>query len=279
MCNIVFVVLHYETLEDTKKCINSLMKYLSFENVKIVVVDNGSLNGKLETIKKDYDNKKIYFLYSEFNLGFAKGNNIGFAFAKKELQADIIILANNDLVFEQVDFIEKLAYAYENERFDVAGPRIKSLVDFKNQNPVPVLYHTIWEVNKRIFKNHILYLLSLFRMDVIVQKKIAHPIEEFKPEKEDDFQLHGACMFFANSFIQKYDGLCDKTFMYCEESILKCMVIRDDMTMKYLDEIEVWHKEGSSTNATCGSSVKKRRFFYKNSNAGCRVLKKIMKEK
>lgn len=280
MYNIVFVVLHYETLDDTEKCINSLMKYLSFENVQVVVVDNGSSNGKLNRIEAKYeDNKQIYFMYSKSNLGFARGNNIGFSFAKKELNADIIILANNDLVFEQEDFINKLVKVYELEKFDVAGPQIRSLVDKKNQNPVPVLYHNISEVKKRILKYYILYFLSIFKLDVAVQRKVARPIQEYKPNTNDDFQLHGACLFFANKFIQKYDGLCDKTFMYCEESILKCIVDRDSMRMKYFDEIEVWHKEGSSTAATYGSSVKKRRFFYKNSIASCRVLKELMKSK
>lgn len=278
MYNIVFVVLHYETLDDTEKCINSLLKYLSYKNVQVVVVDNGSTNGKLERLEANYkENKQMHFVCSENNLGFARGNNIGFSFAKKELNADIIILANNDLVFEQEDFIDKLVKAYELEKFDVAGPQIRSLVDKKNQNPVPVLYHNVSEVKKRILKYYILFLLSIFNLDVAVQRKVAQPIEEYKPNEKDDFQLHGACMFFANQYIQKYDGLCDKTFMYCEESILKCMVDRDNMCMKYYDEIKVWHKEGSSTSATCGSSVKKRRFFYKNSIASCRVLEELMK--
>ena len=108
MIKIAFVVLHYETLDDTSECIDSLKKYIVDDSVKIVVVDNGSVHGKLNTIEEKYKSDSVIFLYSDENLGFAKGNNIGFKYAKEKLQSDIIILANNDLIFRQEDFVDKL---------------------------------------------------------------------------------------------------------------------------------------------------------------------------
>ena len=66
----VFVVLHYETLDDTVKCLDSLEKYLQDPHVEIVLVDNGSKNGKLSAIEADYRKNRIHFIYSEKNLGF-----------------------------------------------------------------------------------------------------------------------------------------------------------------------------------------------------------------
>jgi GT2 family glycosyltransferase len=279
MNSIVFVVLHYETLEDTKKCLDSLLQYLPDPRVQVVAVDNGSPNGKLEVLAPAYEGRsQIHFLYSRENLGFARGNNLGFRYAKKELQADLIILANNDLVFEQADFVDKLISRCRETGFDVAGPKILSLVDGKNQNPVAVQYRSIRDVNKRILKNTVSSFLCNFDLDKVVQKVLAKEVEQMEFVPEDDFQLHGACMFFANRFVESYDGLCDKTFMYGEESILKYMVVRDGMKMEYLDDVTVYHKEGSSTGVIYGKGKAKRKFFYKWNIDGCKQLKRLMEE-
>lgn len=278
MGNIVFVVLHYETLEDTKKCLDSLQKYLEDPRVHVVAVDNGSVKGTLKAVEADYCHERIHFIHSQQNLGFARGNNLGFRYAKTQLEAQLIILANNDLVFEQPDFVQQLEKAWEKTAFDVAGPKIISLVDGKNQNPVAVQYHGLQDVNKRIFKDTVLSLLCRVGLDKYVQKLFAKQVSEVAYEPGVDFQLHGACMFFTNRYLERYDGLCDKTFMYGEENILKYMTVRDGLKMAYLEDVTVFHKEGSSTGAIYGKGKGKRQFYYKWNLDSCQQLKKIMLE-
>ena len=153
MCRIAVIILHYENLQDTLECINSLNTQ-DEKNFDIVVVDNGSKNGKTESVEHLFsDNERIHFLYSKTNLGFAKGNNLGFCYAKEELHSDIIVLANNDLIFSQPDFITKVQKAYIEEGYDVAGPRIISLVDGMNQNPVARMFYSKRDVLKRYLKS------------------------------------------------------------------------------------------------------------------------------
>lgn len=272
---IAFVVLHYENIEDTKECLNTLKKYISKGQTSVVVVDNGSKKEKLETIANQYINDQIIFLYSDDNLGFARGNNIGYIFAKKNLSADIIVLCNNDLIFRQDSFLDKIEEHYYEDKFDVAGPRIISLVDGKNQNPVPVQYKTILQINIRLLKFYILYLLSIFNLDSAAQKKIGKEIQEYLPAEQDDYQLFGACLILANNYVIRHEGICDKTFMYVEESILKEQVQRENLVMKYYEDVEVFHKEGSSTQNTYGRGKKKRQFYYKWNINGLRILKNI----
>lgn len=278
MVRIVFVILHYETVSDTMDCLNSLLKYLSRNYVDVVVVDNGSKQGKLLELAAVYNAySQIHFLYSKENLGFAKGNNIGYKYAKYVLKAELIILANNDLVFKQENFIDLLVENYEKNHFDVAGPKIISLVDNLNQNPVPRLFSSKREVQKKIFKLIILYTASYFNLDLILKKIFSSGIHRFDSDTElGDFQLHGACMFFANQYIEKFDGLYNKTFMYGEENILKYIVERNKMNMQYIKEVSVFHKEGSSTQAIWGKGKKHRQFYYKWNAHSCILLKKIM---
>ena len=78
-----FVVLQYCAMQETLNCIESIKKYCD-DNYIIVVVDNGSPNGVGEKIKSICENDdKCVVIVNENNLGFAKGNNVGFRYAKK----------------------------------------------------------------------------------------------------------------------------------------------------------------------------------------------------
>ncbi|CBK79342.1 Predicted glycosyltransferases [Coprococcus catus GD/7] len=275
--NITVVVLHYENIKDTKECLDSLKKYLNDtkNNINVVVVDNGSIKEKTAAIEEDYVNDKIYFIESCRNLGFAKGNNIGFHYAKYELHSDIIILANNDLIFKQVDFMNQIAKEMIENHIDVAGPRIISLVDHKNQNPVPYAHPDLVSVNKRIFKLHVLKIMCYFGVDKFFQTIFSRKYSA--DVKSDNYQLHGACLIMANNYVKNYDGLYPKTFMYMEEDILKYITKRDNLIMKYFDGAEVFHKEGSSTEKIYGEGRKKRLFYYKWNIDGCKKLRQLMK--
>lgn len=275
--NITVVVLHYENIKDTKECLDSLKKYLNDtkNNINVVVVDNGSIKEKTAAIEEDYVNDKIYFIESGRNLGFAKGNNIGFHYAKYELHSDIIILANNDLIFKQMDFMNQIAKEMIENHIDVAGPRIISLVDHKNQNPVPYAHPDLVSVNKRIFKLHVLKIMCYFGVDKFFQTIFSRKYST--DVKSDNYQLHGACLIMANNYVKNYDGLYPKTFMYMEEDILKYITKRDNLIMKYFDGAEVFHKEGSSTEKIYGEGRKKRLFYYKWNIDGCKKLRQLMK--
>lgn len=274
--NISFVVLHYENIVDTRECIESLMQYMHKEDeVHIIIVDNGSIKGKANVIEKEVKNKNIHYIYSPQNLGFARGNNLGFYYAKYTLHSEIIVLSNNDILYKQPDFVERIKKDIAEQYIDVAGPRIMSMVDHKNQNPVTYLFPDITSVNKRMLKFKVLRGFCYFGLDKMVQKLFAKK-HELKDCENIEYQLHGACLILANNYIKKYDGLYPKTFMYMEEGILKYIVKKNGFNMKYLDDIEVFHKEGSSTEKIYGAGRKKRLFYYKWNINGCKVLKELM---
>lgn len=278
-CKIAVVILHYEYLKDTRECLDSLIQYLDGDDVQIIVVDNGSKKGKISKICHDYVNyPQIKFLMCPTNMGFAKGNNLGYMYAKYNLNPEIIILANNDLVFEQKNFMKKLLDLKEQTNFDVAGPKTISLIDGKNQNPVGIVLKSVKDVDKRILKTKALYILSFANLDIWVKKRFGKSIEEYAIQEGQDYQLHGACMFFANDYLRKYDGLYSGTFMYGEEFILKYFVEKNKLNMQYFSDVEVLHKESSSSNKILGEGKEHRRFFYKWSIKSLKELKKIMKD-
>ena len=93
---IAFIILHYQTLDETIKCIESIKNRIDTENYEIIIVDNCSPNGSGKILYDKYNEiERYHVLLNEKNLGFSAGNNIGFRHAKK-IKCDFIAMINND---------------------------------------------------------------------------------------------------------------------------------------------------------------------------------------
>lgn len=279
---ISFVVLHYITINDTIECVNSILTNISYENLDIVIVDNGSPNNSGSEIEKLYSkNNRVHFIKSPENLGFAKGNNIGFRYAKYKLKSDFIIMINNDIIINQKYFCNNIVKKYNESKFAVMGPDIVSLINNLHQNPIPRMFTTSEDVKKRKKKYEALNFLSYFYLDNLASKfysKINNKKQVSNKAQIKNIQLHGSCLIFSPIYIKKFDGLYEKTFMYMEESILKYICDKNKLEMIYYPSIVVYHKEDSSTNAAIKKEIKKRRFYYKNSINSCEVLLNMINE-
>lgn len=85
--------------------------------MKLLLVDNGSKNESGKVLKEKYQHEnKIHILMQKENLGFAKGNNIGFSYAKEQLKCDYIVLLNNDTFILQEEFFDLIKEEYKKSR-------------------------------------------------------------------------------------------------------------------------------------------------------------------
>ncbi|RJQ25094.1 glycosyltransferase family 2 protein [Candidatus Parcubacteria bacterium] len=117
-------------------CLPSLLKQ-TFKDFEVIVVDNGSMDGSVEFVKKEYHRFKIIEL--DKNIGFAPAVNIGI----KEAGGEYIVLINNDTKVDK-DCLKFLAKAaedhpevgmvaakmlsfYEPEKIDSAGDYIDAV--------------------------------------------------------------------------------------------------------------------------------------------------------
>lgn len=86
------LVLHWRGIENTIECLDSL-RNLTYENFKVLVVDNGSQDQEGTRLANSYP--EIDVLRLEVNLGFAGGCNKGISYCLDK-SADFIWLLNND---------------------------------------------------------------------------------------------------------------------------------------------------------------------------------------
>ena len=73
------IIVNYNTLDITKKCIDSLFEKTKDISFEVIVVDNASKDGSYECFF--YDDRIIYKYLPE-NLGFGRANNIGINLSK-----------------------------------------------------------------------------------------------------------------------------------------------------------------------------------------------------
>lgn len=280
----VFLILHYKVINETQKCIKSILD-LDYSDVKIVIVDNGSCNGTGEKLEKMYqDNKNIKVIISEKNLGFAKGNNLGFVYAKKYLKADFIIMANNDIIFNQKDFCKIVEELYEDTNFSVMGPRV-IMPDGKSSTyslKLKKIKHQI------VFMAYLYlrYFLALIYLDYIqlFLKRIITKRKEMSKEYDPmtvkkDVILYGCCLVFSREYIEKFDGIDERTFLYCEEELLYIRLKKNKLVSFYLPQAQVIHNHSVSIkNETKSNHRKQELFITRNLIKSNKILYKELKK-
>lgn len=93
---ISIIILNYNTEKLTRDCLNSLKKIEKEASFEVIVADNGSTDGSVEMIKREFPSVKI--VENNANLGFAAGNNRARKFARGKyvlfLNTDTIVYPN-----------------------------------------------------------------------------------------------------------------------------------------------------------------------------------------
>ena len=278
-----FIILHYKNLKDTLECINSIKEKLSSKDYKIIVVDNGSLDETTEGLKKlEGIDKNTDIIFSNENLGFAKGNNLGCEYAIKKYIPEFLVIINNDTLIIENKFLEKIENKYLETEFDILGPYIEGK-DGNPQNPYLNVIYGKKQIVKSLIKTKIYLYLEYFNFNIIRKflRKTIKKKEEYNYLKEKrNIALMGAALIFSKKYYEKYkDIFYNKTFMYCEEDILFYRIKKDNLISIYDPTIKIFHKEESTTNKLNTSSKQQKIFKLKNQYNSLKVYLELIEGK
>ena len=272
-CEFAFVVLHYLAYEMTKKCVDTLLdNFDKVDNdIKIIIVDNASPNNSGELLALEYQlNSNVTLIKSDTNLGFARGNNLGYKYAVETYSPTFVVVMNNDVLIVQEDFLIKIKEIYGRTNFGVLGPDIYCPLKGIHQSPSRIIGLTKDELlairKKRVNDNYKLILKRLFRSP---NKIPTYKNSDYKIELDNPV-LHGACYIFSSLFINKRkECFCNRTFLYLEEDILHYECLQEGIKMVYSPEISVNHLEDVSTKLAYQDEIKRRK------NKNTQVIKSI----
>lgn len=269
--DIVFVVLHYKTYQDTIECIDSIESKIDTDSYHIIVVDNNSDNGSGEKLDEHFaDIERVTVLLNSSNLGFANGLNAGIKYANNTWNVKYIVTINNDTKILNNNFLSVLDKKFEQYGFSVAGPMIITKDGKCSVNPIRNTIRSVADVEKsikrykkliRLCKTHLYHIYIALKLSKKKSKEIK---ELYYICDQTNFKLHGACWIFSRKYFEKFDGLDTSTFLYGEEDILYLHMMMNNMKTLYTPELIIYHKEDSSTEEAIPNDLKKVQFVSEN---------------
>ena len=221
--NVHIIVLNWNGRDDTLECLKSLQQ-INYDNYKIIVVDNGSEDGSVFEIKKNFPEMKI--IENKRNLGFAGGNNIGMKYAV-ENEADYVLLINNDTTVDKNFLSELVEMGESDKKIGAVGSKI-----YFHSEP-----NRIWFAGGKVnwLKNKGTHL-GLDEIDNGQYDKI----------REVDY-LTGCCLLIKREVIEKIGVLAEDYFLYYEDTDFSARVKNAGYKIIYVPKSKIYHKISRST--------------------------------
>lgn len=245
-----FVLLQYNQYDVTRMAVASILRLETPCNVHIVIVDNGSTAPGRDILEAEYASlPAIHFVHTGENLGFARGNNFGYSYAKRTLKSHFIIVANNDVTWPDTATIVKVLSFYNLSHYSIMGPNIEVNKDGKAvyQNPMRRTLQTKRDAVSALRKYEKLLLdvegASLNPPQVLGSRKMA------RTAIEGEVVLHGSVYILSPAFVFHKNTLFDeRTYFYGEEGLLAVSAFGEGYKMVYEPGIHVLHHTKASTN-------------------------------
>jgi len=117
---VTIIILTWNGLEYTKRCLETLRNKTEFQNYAVMVVDNGSTDGSVEYLRSI---PWIRCIENSDNRGFTRANNQAIALCD---DGSDVVLLNNDTEVIQDDWLTQLQRsAYKSPDIGIVGARLR----------------------------------------------------------------------------------------------------------------------------------------------------------
>jgi hypothetical protein len=172
-------------------------------------------------------------------------------------------------VIKQRDFAELIEKKFLELDFDILGPDIILRRDGGTQSPSPPfrVKRAAAGIRLQILATRALFALNflgLFGVFHKVYRKIVRVKRKRYAGDVAGVKLHGSALIFSRKYINRFDGLFDKTFLFKEEEILSYIAQIERLSIYFSPDLKVIHKEDSATDALFGSDARAKNFFILN---------------
>lgn len=231
MTSVLIIVLNWNGIEDTEKCITTLLKQ-GYENYKILIVDNGSKDDskqRIHTLVNQHPDK-LTALFNPVNKGFAGGVNTGITYGLKN-NFDAIVLFNNDAIADK--------------------KWLSTLVNASNTNDASITTGLLLHADGKTIDS---------TGDFYSTWGIAFPrqrgaLTETAPDSGFVFGASGGSSLYKSSLFKDI-GLFDETFFaYYEDADISFRAQLAGHKVYYTKDAVAYHKQGATSNKIPGFTV------------------------
>jgi GT2 family glycosyltransferase len=243
--NVWVVLVNYNGLEDTRKCLRSLAALTA--PASVVVVDNASKDDPGPVLAAEFP--EVPFVRNPVNAGWSGGNNTGIRFAL-DRGADYVLLLNNDTTVAPQLIERLLAAAAAHPGYGVIGPVIRYMDEPDRTMTDGVVFNRP-------------NALGFFQRKVV-------PEQTTDPPAVAEVDVVNGCAMMVAAWVFRTVGLIDDRFFLIHEEADFCLRAKEaGFRCGVLAEALVWHK-GSSAFKRSG---KRWQRYYDTRNLGLLLSK------
>ncbi len=215
---VAIVLLNWNGKNVTLDCLASL-RVTRYDRRIIVLVDNGSTDGSVEIIRKEYP--EVDLLEMGTNLGFARGANVGMRHAL-DSGADLLLLLNNDTVVDP-DFLRHMVDAIKaDSSIGLVAPKIYY---FEEPN-------RIWFAGGELS----MWTGTLRHIGI---REYDHG--QFNTPREIPHAC-GCCLLARRSLAEQVGLLDESYYLYTEDADWVMRARRGGYRVAYEPGAKIWHK-------------------------------------
>lgn len=235
MKDLSIVIISYNTREITKKCIETIIRSLSFDKeitAEIIVFDNASTDesvGEIKSLKLKVKSPyvRLKIIENKENIGFGRGNNE----AVKYAEGKYLLFLNSDIEVLD-DAIPKLYRFFTSTQntFHFLGGKLfnKNMTPQASAGP----YYSLPVIFGALFLRGDYYRLTRYSPNEI---------------RKVDW-VSGACFMCQKKDFDTLGGFDKKIFMYMEEIDLFYRAKKREMAIGFYPSARFIHLESASSN-------------------------------
>jgi len=240
------VIVNWNGKDALEKCLKSLEQYENVNNLQVIVSDNDSTDGSNDMLAKEFPYVEV--VQNGQNLGFAAGNNRGFASAK----ADLILILNPDMEFMEQGLEKLAAFMDGNRNVGACGcmvlePDGSFMKQCRRGYPDPVI---------AFFK--VSGFASLFPGNAAFGKYFYSGVPNDRPMDVD--ALSGSFILARRSVIEEVGGFSEEYFMYVEDVDFCLKIRRAGYKVRYLPDMKIVHHGEACVNRR--EPLERKRFYH-----------------
>ncbi|TAF73055.1 MAG: glycosyltransferase [Bacteroidetes bacterium] len=233
LSKISVIIVNYNVCYFLEQTLKSVYQAIGNLSIEIFVVDNASVDGSVEMVKKKFPD--VILIESVQNLGFSKANNL----AIRQAKGEYILLLNPDTVVQKDTF--SVCCSYMDANLEAGGLGVY-MVDGKgdflpeSKRGLPTPWVAFYKISG---------LSSLFPKSKKYGKYHLGFLDKNKTHQID--VLSGAFMFMRKSVLDNIGLLDEDYFMYGEDIDLSYRITKAGFKNIYLPDTKIIHYKGEST--------------------------------
>ena len=241
------ITINWNGIEDTLELLESIKK-MNYQNIDVVVVDNGS-EGRDVTILKERYGDSIHLVENDRNYGFAEGANRGLRYALDNLNPNYLVVLDNDTTVEPEFLDDPVKLAEERPEIGFIGGKIR--IPGSDDVWTGCSYRKWWRIG-------------------------TPRIDPNSPVTEVD--VAAGCRQFMTRKVLDTVGLYDPTYSASFDNIEICLRAKKaGFRIFYVPTSVVWHKH-SKSRARLLADPRYYQVVRQNAKEGLRARIRILRE-